>query len=125
MRMVPRNSAAPFLARVRVQDFRSIESCDVSQGALTVLVEANASGKSIFLDATRFVRDMMVGSPPQLDERGGLERVLRNGASGDRLRTIRRASSPAFDIDQARANSPSFDKFCRDAQNLITAKRGH
>jgi len=29
-----------------------------------------------------------------------------------------------FDLDLARANSPSFDKFCRDVTYLITGKRG-
>ena len=30
----------------------------------------------------------------------------------------------AFDIELARANSPSFDKFCRDVHYLMTGKRG-
>lgn len=66
-----------FLTRVRVENYRSIASCDVRLGPLTVLAGPNAAGKSNFLDAIRFVRDALASSPGQaLDPRGGLEEVL-------------------------------------------------
>jgi predicted ATPase len=66
-----------WLRRVRLRNFRSIAECDVRLGPLTVLVGANGSGKSSFLDALRFVRDALESSPYQAAEsRGGLGEIL-------------------------------------------------
>ncbi|WP_338702291.1 AAA family ATPase [Streptomyces sp. Q6] len=70
--------AAPFVTRVRIENFKSIASCDVSLGAFNVLLGLNAAGKSNFLDALRFVRDALAsGLGPAVDARGGLLNVLR------------------------------------------------
>lgn len=68
----------PFIRRVRLEDYRSIESCDVWLSPLTVLVGPNGSGKSNFLDALAFVAhavDMNLSAA--IDERGGLPEFLR------------------------------------------------
>jgi len=44
----------PFISRVRLENYKSIESCDVWLSPLTVLVGPNGSGKSNFLDALSF-----------------------------------------------------------------------
>lgn len=49
----------PFLRRVRIRGYKSIAFCDVTLEPLTILVGRNASGKSNFLDALAFVRDLM------------------------------------------------------------------
>jgi predicted ATPase len=49
----------PFLRRVRLRGYKSIAFCDVSLEPLTILVGRNASGKSNFLDALAFLRDLM------------------------------------------------------------------
>lgn len=70
----------PVITRVRVTDFRSIADCDVTLGPLTVLLGFNASGKSNFLDALRFVVDAVTTSPQQaVSDRGGLDELLRRG----------------------------------------------
>lgn len=51
-------SPSPLISRVRLTNFRSITSCDVQLGPLTILVGPNGSGKSNFLDALRFVADV-------------------------------------------------------------------
>lgn len=99
--------APVFLSRVRVENYRSIASCDVRLGPLTVLAGPNAAGKSNFLDAVRFVRDALETSPGQaLEPRGGLEEVLhRHTSSGRRANSFRIVldlSIPAFD-------TPAFD----------------
>lgn len=67
----------PWLRRVRLRNFRSIASCDVELGPLTVLVGPNGSGKSNFLDALRFVRDAVSTTPYQaIEARGWLEEIL-------------------------------------------------
>lgn len=70
--------AAPFISRVRLKNYKSIAQCDVRLGSLTILVGPNGSGKSNFLDALEFLCRAVATSPNQaLEERGGLEAVLR------------------------------------------------
>ncbi|MCS0639105.1 AAA family ATPase [Streptomyces sp. LP05-1] len=83
------NTVTPFLRRIRISDYRSIASCDVRLGPLTVLAGPNAAGKSNFLDAIRFVRDALRTSPGQaLEARGGLEEVLHRDSTGRRADTF-------------------------------------
>ncbi len=49
----------PFLRRVRIRGYQSIAFCDVTLEPLTILVGRNASGKSNFLDARGFLRDVV------------------------------------------------------------------
>ncbi|HEX3964390.1 MAG TPA: AAA family ATPase [Trebonia sp.] len=41
-------SAVPFISRVRIKNYKSIASCDVRLGPLTILVGPNGSGKATF-----------------------------------------------------------------------------
>jgi predicted ATPase len=50
----------PFLRRVRLRGYKSIAFCDVTLEPLTILVGRNGSGKSNFLDALAFLRDVVV-----------------------------------------------------------------
>src|SRR2546421_12553512 len=66
--------APPFLRRVRIRGYKSIAFCDVTLEPLTVLVGRNAAGKSNFLDALAFLRDVMkvgVAEAVKLRPRGG------------------------------------------------------
>lgn len=68
----------PFIRRVRLENFKSIASCDVALGRLVALVGRNGSGKSNFLDSLRFVVDGLTTTLEHaLRERGGLAAVLR------------------------------------------------
>ncbi len=49
----------PFLRRVRIRNFKSIKFCDVTLEPLTVLVGRNGSGKSNFVEALAFLRDVV------------------------------------------------------------------
>jgi predicted ATPase len=49
----------PFLRRVRIRGYKSIEFCDVTLEPLTVLVGRNASGKSNFVNALAFLRAIL------------------------------------------------------------------
>jgi predicted ATPase len=70
--------AVPFISRLRLKNYKSIAQCDVRLGPLTILVGPNGSGKSNFLDALEFLCRAVATSPTQaLEERGGLESVLR------------------------------------------------
>lgn len=72
---------AVFLTRVRLRNYRSIESCDLRLGPLTFLVGPNGSGKSNFLDALRLVADSLRNSLDHaLRERGGIQEVRRRSS---------------------------------------------
>jgi predicted ATPase len=48
------------ITRVRLENYKSIKFCDVTLEPITVLVGQNGSGKSNFLDALVFTRDLML-----------------------------------------------------------------
>src|SRR5207237_4291585 len=63
-----------FLRRVRIRGYKSIGFCDVRLHPLTILVGRNAAGKSNFLDALAFLRDVMkvgVAEAVKIRPRGG------------------------------------------------------
>lgn len=73
--------ATPFIHRVRIRNFKSIQACDVRLGPLTFLVGPNGAGKSNFLDALRFVADgLTVTLEYALRERSGINEVRRRSA---------------------------------------------
>jgi predicted ATPase len=67
----------PFLKRIKIRNFKSIAYCDVELGPLTILVGRNGSGKSNFLDAIRFVGEILRGDLAKaIDDRGGWDGVI-------------------------------------------------
>ncbi|MEV6607504.1 AAA family ATPase [Kutzneria sp. NPDC051319] len=61
------------ITRVRLRNYKSVESCDVELGPLTLLVGPNGSGKSNFLDALQFVADALnTNLENAIRERGGM-----------------------------------------------------
>ncbi|MBZ4334000.1 AAA family ATPase [Corallococcus interemptor] len=74
-------SRVPFLSRVVLRNFRSIQACDVRLGPLTFLVGPNGSGKSNFLDALRLITDALRTSLDHaLRDRGGVNEVRRRSS---------------------------------------------
>lgn len=68
----------PFLRKISIQSYKSIERCQVSLRPLTVLVGRNGSGKSNFLDAVHFVTDaLLISLDHALKSRGGIGDVRR------------------------------------------------
>lgn len=85
--LIPPSSA--FLRRVRLKNYKSIATCDVSLGRLVALVGRNGSGKSNFLDSLRFVADGLTTTLDHaLRERGGLAAVRRHSTGHPRNFTI-------------------------------------
>lgn len=79
----------PFLRRVRIQGYKSIAFCDVPLQPLTILVGRNAAGKSNFLDALAFLRDVMVlGVRSSVKSRGGWESLLCRSSLGQETITV-------------------------------------
>jgi predicted ATPase len=66
------------IPRVVLKNYKSIAVCDVPLQPLTVLVGANGSGKSNFVDGIRFVADALRTSLDHaLRDRGGIKEVRR------------------------------------------------
>ena len=85
---------APFLRRVSLRNYKSIERADVSLSALTVLVGKNGSGKSNFLDALRFLSESLRTSLDHaIRSRGGFQEIKR------RLRAARWVGDFRFSIE--------------------------
>jgi predicted ATPase len=73
----------PFLRRVRIRGYKSIAFCDVALQPLTILVGPNASGKSNFLDALAFLRDVLEkGTVEAVRLHGGRKAILPRSAPG-------------------------------------------
>lgn len=71
-------AANPTVTKVQLVNFKSIRTCDVSLGPLTILVGPNGSGKSNFLDALRFTTDALSTTLDlALRDRGGINEVRR------------------------------------------------
>ncbi len=73
------------LKQVQIKNYLSFTEETVDLGPLTVLVGANGSGKSNFIDILRFVRDALTqGLDPAVSRRGGIENLLHRSAEGNR-----------------------------------------
>lgn len=76
-----RGSLPVAVERVRLENYRSIASCDVTLNAVTYLVGPNGAGKSNFLDALRLVAESLSTSLEQaVRDRGGLDAIKHRGA---------------------------------------------
>ncbi len=75
----------PYLRRVSIRNYKSIDQCTVELGELVVLVGRNGSGKSNFLDALRFVSDSLSTSLDHaIRDRGGIDSVRRRSTGHPR-----------------------------------------
>ena len=82
----PPPSKPAFLRRVRIRNYKSIAFCDVTLEPLTILVGRNATGKSNFLDALGFLRDVVVkGVREAVHLHGGRDAVLCRSAEVPRV----------------------------------------
>ena len=66
------------ITRVRLENYKSIKFCDVQLEPITVLVGENGAGKSNFLDAIEFTRDILFTNLDEaLSKRGGFLQICR------------------------------------------------
>lgn len=78
-----------FLTRVVINNYKSIQHCDVKLGPLTFLVGRNGSGKSNFLDALQFVSDALNNTLERaMRDRGGFAEIVYRSKSNSHTITI-------------------------------------
>lgn len=63
--------------RLRIRNFRSMESVEVGLSSFAVLVGPNGSGKSNFVDVLVFLRDVAFDAESAVSGRGGISSVTR------------------------------------------------
>ena len=78
------------IKRIRAKNFKSFKELDVELGDLNILIGANASGKSNFVDIFRFLRDI---------RSSGLENAISLQGGVEYLRNINIGSSEALSLD--------------------------
>ncbi len=66
------------ITKIKLSNFKSFKNLDVELGKFNVLIGANASGKSSFIQGLKFLRDMTnIGLDNAISMQGGIE-YLRN-----------------------------------------------
>lgn len=91
-----KRSKALRLTRVHLQNWRNFRNAEVELARRAFLVGPNASGKSNFLDALRFLRDI---ARPEGGLQSALEQPGRGGFTNVRCLFARRPSTLVIDVD--------------------------
>jgi predicted ATPase len=90
------------VTNIRLKNWRNFKLVDVRIGRRMFLVGPNASGKSNFLDALRFLRDIAKpggGLQKSVDERGGISKI----------RCLAARKEPIIELDIALSSNSSSD----------------
>ena len=64
--------------RIKLHNWKNFQNCDISLTERSFVIGANASGKSNFIDALRFLRDVSKqagGLQYAVEERGGITKI--------------------------------------------------
>lgn len=74
----------PLITRVVLENYKSIAFCDVRLGRLSILVGPNGAGKSNFLDALRFLSELMYSPVANVIRSfDGFSRIYYRNGTGD------------------------------------------
>lgn len=80
------------ISRIRLRNWRDFRSANLKLSDRTFIVGPNASGKSNFLDAIRFLRDLAKAG-------GGLQRALHERGGLSKVRCLAARKDPSVEID--------------------------
>ena len=67
-----------YISRIKLYNWKNFHQCEVSLSLRSFVIGANATGKSNFLDAIRFLRDIVKqggGLQAAVNARGGLKKI--------------------------------------------------
>ena len=104
------------VSRIVLRNWRNFRSVDVELGERVFLVGPNASGKSNFLDALRFLRDVAKAG-------GGLQRALAERGGLSKVRCLAARRDPDVEIEVTLADGESADEW-RYALSITQEVRG-
>lgn len=124
------------ISRIRLKNWRNFRSVDVALSDRVFLVGPNACGKSNFLDALRFLRDLA-------SDGGGLQKAIRDRGGLSKIRCLSARRYPDVEIEvylsenelvqptwsysvgikqrKGGQNEPvvSYERVCKNGQQLI------
>lgn len=87
------------ITRIKLKNWRNFRNVDVKLGDRVFLVGPNASGKSNFLDAFRFLRDLTKTG-------GGLQKALRDRGGISKIRNLSARQDPEIGIEIELSEKP-------------------
>jgi predicted ATPase len=64
------------ISRIRIENFKSLHSVDLSLSPVTVLIGRGGTGKTNFVNALRFLRDLLIHGDTAVSAHGGWNRIL-------------------------------------------------
>ncbi|WP_448573688.1 AAA family ATPase [Trichothermofontia sp.] len=80
------------ISRIRLKNWRNFRAVDVTLRDRVFLVGSNACGKSNFLDALRFLRDLV-------SDGGGLQKAIRDRGGLSKIRCLSARRCPDVEIE--------------------------
>lgn len=105
------------ISRIVLKNWRNFRSVDVNLRERTFLVGPNASGKSNFLDALRFLRDIA-------KDGGGLQKAISDRGGVSKIRCLAARQQPDVEIEVTLSNGGGQDADWRYALGIRQEVRG-
>ncbi len=107
------------ISHIKMKNWRNFRNVDTELGRRVFLVGANASGKSNFLDALRFLRDIAK------TEGGGLQRAVSERGGVSKIRCLAARKEPQIEIEIQLAESHGDEALWKYALGIKQESRGH
>jgi predicted ATPase len=107
-----------FVSHVVLKNWRNFQSVDVALGERVFLAGPNASGKSNFLDAFRFLRD--IAKPG-----GGLQQAVKDRGGISKIRCLAATREPNLEVEVHLAGTPGKKPTWKYAIGIKQEVRGY
>ena len=107
------------ISHIKMKNWRNFRNVDTPLGRRMFLVGANASGKSNFLDALRFLRDIAK------TEGGGLQRAVSERGGISKIRCLAARKEPQVEIEIHLAESYGGEVLWKYALGIKQESRGY
>ena len=107
------------ISHIKMKNWRNFRNVDTPLGRRMFLVGANASGKSNFLDALRFLRDIAK------TEGGGLQRAVSERGGISKIRCLAARKEPQVEIEIHMAEFHGDEVLWKYALGIKQESRGH
>lgn len=106
------------ISHIKLKNWRNFRSVDVPMGKRIFLIGPNASGKSNFLDALRFLRDIAKS------EGGGLQKAINERGGISKIRCLAARKEPQIEIEVHLSEPQDTKPAWRYAISLKQEQRG-
>ena len=107
------------ISHLKLKNWRNFRIVDVGMGKRIFLVGPNASGKSNFLDALRFLRDIAKS------EGGGLQKAVSDRGGISKIRCLAARKESQIEIEVHMSESQDREPSWKYAISIKQKSRGH